>query len=319
MPDMEWVAGDRDAEAVEKRWIGQVQGSAPGPTLVAVGALHGNELAGVKAAKRVLASLEERAVELRGRFIALVGNVAAMERGTRFVQMDLNRLWRTEVVEALMGSYPGTLVAPEELELKALALALDQIADAADGPVALLDLHTSSATSPPFIAVGDDPLADRIVEHTGVVEVKGTARYLKGMLVEHAGRRGWAAMAFEAGRHEDELSVSCHEAMMWQVMVELGIIAPEMVPEQVRTCEALRRRDSERSNIVEIVYRHAVTREDGFRMIPGFENFEPVTEGQPLGKDRNGIVASPLSGRLFLPLYQEQGDEGFFIVREVSA
>ena len=36
-----------------------------------------------------------------------------------------------------------------------------------------------------------------------------------------------------------------------------------------------------------------------------------------VGRDRTGPISAPLTGRVFLPLYQKQGDDGFFIVREV--
>lgn len=52
-------------------------------------------------------------------------------------------------------------------------------------------------------------------------------------------------------------------------------------------------------------------------MRPGFANFAPVTQGQPLADDSGGEVLSPEDGMIFLPLYQEQGDDGFFIVRPI--
>lgn len=311
--------GNRTVETgYEDRLIGEWGTPGSGATLVVIGALHGNELAGVKAAKHVLAELKQRQISLHGHVVALVGNRAAMRRGTRFVQSDLNRLWSSDRVLALTHAAPATLTSPEEIELQTLAATLDQFSRSASGQVALLDLHTSSADSPPFVAVGDDPIVDRVVASTGVIEVKGTARYLKGMLVEHASRSGWAAMAFEAGRHEDEVSVLCHEAMIWQVMFELGMVDESAIPEAPLACEAMRKRTQSIGQIVEIVYRHAVTTEDAFRMNPGYLNFQQVEEGEPLGVDRNGIVVAPVSGRIFLPLYQEQGDEGFFIVKDIG-
>jgi hypothetical protein len=52
-------------------------------------------------------------------------------------------------------------------------------------------------------------------------------------------------------------------------------------------------------------------------MDPGFRNFRRVAKGQRLGQDARGPVTAPLGGLLFLPLYQKQGDDGFFIVRAV--
>jgi succinylglutamate desuccinylase len=63
-------------------------------------------------------------------------------------------------------------------------------------------------------------------------------------------------------------------------------------------------------------YRHAITAADLFRMKPGFRNFQPVTRGQVVAEDARGEVRMPGSGRILMPLYQEQGEEGFFLVRE---
>ena len=37
-----------------------------------------------------------------------------------------------------------------------------------------------------------------------------------------------------------------------------------------------------------------------------------------VGDDRYGEVAVPKSGRLLMPLYQEQGEDGFFVVRDTA-
>ncbi|MBW3536111.1 MAG: succinylglutamate desuccinylase/aspartoacylase family protein, partial [Gemmatimonadetes bacterium] len=67
-----------------KRVLGRVRGAGPGPTLVGVGAIHGNEPAGARALERVLAVLEGRASRLAGDVVALTGNLEALRRGRRF-------------------------------------------------------------------------------------------------------------------------------------------------------------------------------------------------------------------------------------------
>jgi succinylglutamate desuccinylase len=68
---------------------------------------------------------------------------------------------------------------------------------------------------------------------------------------------------------------------------------------------------------LELFYRHAVLPEDNFQMLPGFKNFDPVKQGQQLGVDKSGPVYSPDDGRVFLPLYQPEGEDGFFLVRDI--
>jgi hypothetical protein len=54
-------------------------------------------------------------------------------------------------------------------------------------------------------------------------------------------------------------------------------------------------------------------------MKPGFTNFMRVRKGDVLATDVRGEVRAPRTGRVFMPLYQAQGDDGFFIVKRVSS
>ena len=51
-------------------------------------------------------------------------------------------------------------------------------------------------------------------------------------------------------------------------------------------------------------------------MLPGYVSFQPITESDVLAKDARGDVRPPEAGRILMPLYQRQGDDGFFVVRE---
>ena len=51
-------------------------------------------------------------------------------------------------------------------------------------------------------------------------------------------------------------------------------------------------------------------------MLPGFEGFQKITAGQLLAYDDGVEVRAPMDGRILMPLYQQKGNEGFFIVDE---
>jgi hypothetical protein len=53
-------------------------------------------------------------------------------------------------------------------------------------------------------------------------------------------------------------------------------------------------------------------------MNPGFVNFQNIKRNQLLAEDVNGQVRSPMTGQIFMPLYQHQGSEGFFIIEEIQ-
>ena len=66
-------------------------------------------------------------------------------------------------------------------------------------------------------------------------------------------------------------------------------------------------------------YRHPAEEEDRYLTRPGFRNFQRVRAGDVIGDDRHGEVVAPKSGRILMPLYQELGEDGFFVVRDVAA
>jgi succinylglutamate desuccinylase len=69
--------------------------------------------------------------------------------------------------------------------------------------------------------------------------------------------------------------------------------------------------------VVEIIHRHVVEPRDGFAMRPGYRNFQRVEEGEVLAHDATGGIAARMSGILVMPLYQDQGEDGFFIARSI--
>ena len=52
-------------------------------------------------------------------------------------------------------------------------------------------------------------------------------------------------------------------------------------------------------------------------MLPGFGNFETITKGTPLAKSNGKHIKADRNSVLFMPLYQDQGAEGFFMIRKI--
>ncbi|MFG0275367.1 MAG: succinylglutamate desuccinylase/aspartoacylase family protein, partial [Phycisphaerales bacterium] len=127
-----------------------------GPTLLCVGRLHANEPAGLEAALRVIDRLErERPDAMLGRVVAIAGNIRAVERSDpdlRSIDRDLNRVWTDALVERVETAELATL-RTEDAEVREISAALRSIARDATGPALLVDLHTTSADSPPFVFI----------------------------------------------------------------------------------------------------------------------------------------------------------------------
>ncbi len=48
----------------------------------------------------------------------------------------------------------------------------------------------------------------------------------------------------------------------------------------------------------------------------GFKSFEVVLEGTPLAIEKEEFIKAENDAIIFMPLYQEQGEEGFFLIRK---
>lgn len=295
------------------RVIGHVRGEAGGPTLVFVAGLHGNEPAGVEALQRVFAQLPDPD-EISGEILAVKGNVTALEQGVRFVDTDMNRDWWSE---AMTSDSPAGPPLSEDVERRELLDTIGPVFRRSDGTPYVVDLHTTSGDTPPFVTIGDTLRNRRFAQSVPLPMVLGLEEQLAATFLEYVNNRGCITMGCEGGRHDDPAAVDHLEAVAWITLAATGILGAARLPNP--DPRALLR-DAARGypGIVEIRYRHPVPPGRRFAMDPGFRSFQPVDAGQHLGSWGDGHpVASPETGRLLMPLYQEQGDDGFFVTREV--
>lgn len=300
-----------------RRWLGAYEGEEPGPTMVVVGGIHGNEPAGVIAVQRVLQELRRRRLPLRGRLLGLAGNIRALARNVRYLNRDLNRRWYPDHLARLRDQAHGD-DSPEDIEQRELQAIFDRLDESFDHPLVVMDLHTFSAEGPPFSVVADTLRNRPLAYELRVPIIFGLEEAVEGTLLGYLADLGHIAVAFEAGQHEDPRTVENHVAAIWIALVAAGGLRREDVPELARYEARLEEAAGGLPRAVEIVYRHAIEPHDGFRMDPGFHNFQAVRRGQRLATDREGEVSSPSSGRILMPLYQGQGEDGFFVSRDLG-
>jgi succinylglutamate desuccinylase len=300
-----------------ERILAQVRADAPGPTLVCVGGVHGNEPAGVRAIGRVGRRLREIDGLRAGEYVGLAGNCAALAHGQRFIARDLNRAWTENAVARARGV--STAEADhEDREQVELLDEIERAVGAARGPVHLLDLHTTSGPGGIFSVFGDALHHRAFASVFPVPMVLGLEELVEGTLTQYFGDRGLVAVTVETGSHEAPESVARAEAAIWTALGALGMLEPEARSEVGRGEALLRRASAHLPAALEMRYRHAVAPDDRFEMLPGFSNFDRVTRGEVLARDRDGEVRAPETARLLMPLYQRQGEDGFFLVRRFS-
>ncbi len=297
------------------RVVGHIRSDIAGPTLICVGGLHGNEPAGHVALQRVVEALRASDTLRRGDFVALVGNLAALNAGRRFLARDLNRHWHRRALQS--GHAPQAGAAAEDLEQEALARELERAFAQSRGDIFLVDLHTTSGDGKPFLVIADSLKSRRFALQFPSPLVLGLEEHLDGTLIDVVTNLGHAAIAFEGGRNDNPDSVDHSEAAIWTALHATGLVPRNGSDPAAAARASLRRVNDGLPAIVEILYRHAIDEGDGFRMRPKFGGFDVVREGQPLADDRGGEITAPMSGFLLMPLYQQQGEDGFYLVRAV--
>lgn len=300
------------------RELGRVLGEEPGPTLIAVGGIHGNELGGVRAARRVLARLSRGDVAVCGEVVAFAGNLAAMAEGLRYHAKDLNRQWNERAVARLDAGPPEAELDSEDREQLALLAAIREAIGRARGPVYLVDLHTTSASGVPFVIFGDTLPQRHFVRHLPLPIIMGLEEQVDGVLAEYWTRQGCVTFTVEGGQHEDPGAVDNLEAALLLAAQEAGVFAHGALVETRAAHALLEGRRGDLPRVMEVVSRHAIAEEDHFKMEPGFRNLDHARAGQLLAHDKGGAIRAPRDGLVLLPLYQGLGADGFFWGRSVS-
>jgi hypothetical protein len=292
------------------RRLGRRIDDPAGRWLVVVAGIHGNEPAGVAAVARVFAALEASGERLPGAFVAFGGNLGALAEKRRYLDRDLNRAWSESNLARV---WAGGRKSREDAELAELERELSTTLAAAKGRVFLLDLHTTSGDGPPF-AVLDDSLPNRRFALAFPVPlVLGLEEELAGTMVFHWTAQGITWLAFEGGQHDDPRSVDRSEAAIWIALDAAGLVPRPLRARVEAARELLRASRGEAPQLVEVLYRHKIDESHRFRMKPGYKSFESVVEGEELAHDKSGTVRSPRAARLLMPLYQPQGEDGFFL------
>jgi succinylglutamate desuccinylase len=249
-----------------------------------------------------------------GEFVAIAGNRQALRAGRRFLVRDLNRGWTPRGIRRVDGLDEHR--SAEDREQGEMILALREVLADDHPDTRVVDLHTTSAESAPFVTLGDTLRNREFARRIGLPLVLGIEEQIDGALLEVIMERGPVTLGIEAGQHDDPASVDHHERVVWMALVAGGHVRQSDVPNLREMRAALREAWRGLPEVFEVRFRKAVSPDDGFVMRPGYANFERIREGEEVARDRRGPVLFPEDGRIFLPLYQEQGDDGFFVVRD---
>ena len=284
-------------------------GEKPGSTIVFFGGIHGNEYAGVNALNNTLKDIKPE--DVHGEIYGVYGNIKALEKNKRFLKSDLNRMWTLRQIKELQYSKNLT---DEELEQEDLFRFLNQLLSTNDSPLYFIDLHTTSSKSLPFITINDALINRKFSSQFPVPVVLGIEEYLDGPLLSYLNTLGYVSLGFESGQHTDPEAVTNCEAFIYLALKHAGNLKSlHTEKHEQKLIEA----SKNVSSIYEVIYKYHIKPKEQFTMVDGFESFQKISKGTLLAVTDGIKIYSEHNAKLFMPLYQKSGNDGYFIIRNI--
>lgn len=307
-----------------QRIIGRYDIQEPGPLFICLGSIHGNEPAGTEAIQNVLDLLRlEPKVNpgfvFRGRMIGLTGNVRALEFGKRFMKFDMNRTLTREKIRAIQNT-SDTLVDEDAEIAELISTIRSEIADYHPERIVILDIHSTSATGGIFVISTDDPESIRIGTELHAPVILDFGNKVPGTTLEYFSEENFhediVAVVFECGQHNEPLSAKRAVAAIINCMRTIGCINAEDVENKHDLL--LREYAEGLPRIARLVERCHVDEGSEFALVREFKNFEPISAGQVVAYSKDTPITAHHDGLILLPRLQDQGEDGFFVVKPLE-
>ncbi len=285
--------------------------AAPGPRLIVLGAVHGNEPCGTEAIRRVLAELEagKRGVRRGSVTFVPVTNPLAYAKGMRAGERNLNRNLFPHPVPRDAEDHLANWLCP--------LLARHDV---------LLDLHSFEAAGEAFVMVGPrdnagplEPFAHQAAERA-LARRLGVGRFVDGWLsayghgvrqrlagaapgeldtalrygmgsTEYMRSTGGYALTLECGQHRDPAAPRVAYRAIVNTLAFLGL-SGEVAPPAVETARM------EALSMVAVYDK--ISAEDRFSR--PWTSFDAVAAGQEIGRRADGSpVTAAFDGRILFP------------------
>ena len=291
---------------------------APGPSLVVLGAVHGNEVCGAHAIVRAIDDLTHGRLRLlRGRLTLVpVANPLAFAQATREGQRNLNRRFLPQ---------PD----PQDYEDRIT----HQLAPLLAQHEVLLDLHSFHTPGDPFAMVGPrnnsgarEPLAraaeemalaralgaQQVVE--GWLEVYDRAAGLRGELPDDEGigtneymrSQGGYAVTIECGQHEDPEAIDVATRAIHGALAHLELAHVPAPPRFAGPAARLK----------DVVLRES----PADRLAQDWHSFDAVQAGDVIAHRADGTpVAAPYDGCVLFPHPEAEVGQELFYLAEPDA
>ena len=296
------------------RILGILKGENPGPLVVFIAALHGNEKHGIEAFNNIYNSIRENQIAINGKIIGLMGNISATEANKRYLRYDLNRSWKSDYIDSLRNS--NNPLRAEDAEMMELLEIIEEHSQGDYKDKIMVDLHGTSSDYGNFLVVPEDEEFYAVIKSLHLPVVVDLDKYLEGTLLGYSHTKGFISFAFEGGLIGSREAVELHVSGIWELLEAAGVITHHDHEDLDHYENKLKNSSINLPKVVKAFHRHWVEDEDEFVMKPGYRNFQRITKGEELAMDKKGPIYAPKEGMIFMPLYQNSGNDGFFLVEE---
>lgn len=267
-----------------------LEAERPGKDVVIIAGIHGNETCGMRAFDEILPTLTIDA----GRVTFILGNPKAIELGVRFVDVNLNRLFKSD--ELITDTQKSSYEYARSRELMPLLAQADLV----------LDIHSSGTVGSTPFAICD---RQRVTETRGlpfsvlsygwdVLEPGGTDDFVTGS--------GGYGVCIECGFHEDAEAVERACTSIYAFLNMAGAI--QYVPDSTTVTA---------QQEIEVLHIHKTNSD--FTPSKFFGDFEPVSSGVVLGIDGEEEVIAPFDGVVIFVRTRQSPDEEAFILGRTSS
>lgn len=300
---------ERIQEGTTNRIFHHIKGKHPGSIIVFFAGIHGNEVAGIKALNTVLKTVKEK--DVSGEIYAVYGNTKALRKNKRFMDFDLNRLWTTNQLKALKHK---SFLSADEQEQKELYDFIKILLKDNIKPIYFIDLHTTSSKTLPFITINDALINRKFSSCFPVPVVLGIEEYLEGPLLSYLNTLGYLSIGFESGQHTDPCAIKNCEAFIYLALKHAGHL--KSINSSIHEDELIKASKGIAS-IYEVIYKYHIQDKEIFEMQDGYESFQNIKKGVLLATANGKNIYSDYNAKLFMPLYQKSGNDGFFIIRPI--
>lgn len=307
------------------RILGSYEGEERGPLLICIGAMHGNEPAGVRALQLIFKMLEVEPItnenfHYKGKIVGMIGNTRAFAQKERFLSKDLNRQFRPDHIAELLNKNRDNL-EDEDIELvEFLEAVRHEIDEYQPEKLYILDLHTTSSKGGIFTITTNDQESIHIASGLYAPVVMGFLTGIQGTTLHYFNRENigvdTVAVTFESGQHDEPMSTNRAIAAITNCMRIIGSVRAEDV--ENRHNKLLVEYSKNLPRVTTLVRRHEIDESDFFKMKPDYKNFQRLKAGETIAEDRNGPITVNEDCLILMPLYQKQGEEGFYLVKEVN-